>query len=533
MSDLSWFVTAMVIYLIAMLAIGLYSFKQTDEYEDYMLAGRNLHPFPAALSAGASDMSGWLLMGLPGAIYMLGFSELWMAIGLLIGAWVNWWITAPRLRAYTEVANNSITLPSFLENRFHDRTHALRVIAGVVILVFFTFYVSSGMVAGGRYFESTFSGDYMTGLIVIAGVTVAYTFIGGFLAVSYTDMVQGIIMFISLLLVPIVALLAMDDPSAIWTYQTENAYGLESIEPNPHWFSLFTGVSFVTIVSNLAWGLGYFGQPHIIVRFMALRSPSDAKAGMRYGIGWMFLCLIGAVFVAIIGPAFFGMDPSIAITDQTNFETIFLDMGRILFHPLIAGLVLTAVLAAIMSTISSQLLVVSSALIEDIYKGMMNKNASDSLLKNLSRISVVVVAIFAVIIAANPDAGILALVEFAWAGFGASFGPVILGALFWRRLNAAGAAAGLTTGAIVAFIWGGLPSFGIIEKPFGLYEMIPGVAANVIVMIIVTLATKEPSREITETFDKAIALSKAAAADPEKDFDEAAEDIEAKGATAK
>ena len=533
MSELSWFVTAMVIYLIAMLLIGLYSFKQTDEYEDYMLAGRNLHPFPAALSAGASDMSGWLLMGLPGALYMLGFSEMWMAIGLLIGAWVNWWVTAPRLRAYTEVANNSITLPSFLENRFHDHSHVLRVVAGIVILVFFTFYVSSGMVAGGRYFESTFEGDYMTGLIVIAGVTVAYTFVGGFLAVSYTDTVQGIIMFVSLLLVPVIALFAMDDPSAIWTYQTENAYGLGSIEPNPHWFSLFTGVSFVTIISNLAWGLGYFGQPHIIVRFMALRSPADAKAGMRYGIGWMFLCLVGAVFVAIIGPAFFGMDPDIAITDQENFETIFLDMGRILFHPLIAGLVLTAVLAAIMSTISSQLLVVSSALIEDIYKGLINKNASDSMLKNLSRISVIVVAVFAGIIAANPDAGILALVEFAWAGFGASFGPVILGALFWRRLNAAGAAAGLATGAIVAFIWGGLPSFGIIEKPFGLYEMIPGVAANIIVMVAVTLATKAPSKEITDTFDKAIALSKAAAEDPEKDFEEAAEDIEAQGATAK
>lgn len=530
MSDLSWFVTAMVIYLMVMLLIGLYSYKQTDEYEDYMLAGRNLHPFPAALSAGASDMSGWLLMGLPGALYLTGFSEMWMAIGLFIGAAVNWWLTAPRLRAYTEVANNSITLPSFLENRFHDRSHILRIVAGIVILVFFTFYVSSGMVAGGRYFESTFNGDYMVGLIVIAGVTVAYTFVGGFLAVSYTDTVQGIIMFISLLVVPINALISMDDPSAIWTYQTENTYGLDSIQPNEHWFSLFTGVSFVTIISNLAWGLGYFGQPHIIVRFMALRSPSDAKAGMRYGVGWMFLCLVGAVFVAIIGPAFFGQDPSIAITDQTNFETIFLDMGRILFHPLIAGLVLTAVLAAIMSTISSQLLVVSSALIEDLYKGLINKNASDSSLKNLSRISVIVVAILAGIVAADPESGILSLVEFAWAGFGASFGPVILGALYWRRLNAAGATAGLATGAIVAFLWGGLASFGISEKPFGLYEMIPGVIANIVVMVIVTYMTKAPSKEITATFDQAVALSKAVKKDPGMDFEEAADSKEVRQA---
>ena len=356
----------MIIYLLAMAAIGFCSYKQTDEYDDYVLAGRGLHPFVAALSAGASDMSGWLLMGLPGALFLTGMSELWMAIGLLAGAWANWKWVAPRLRSYSEIAGNSITVPSFFENRLHDKSRMLRIIAAAIIIFFFTFYVSSGMVAGGRYFESTFEGDYLTGMIIIAAVTVGYTFIGGFLAVSFTDTVQGCIMFVSLLLVPVMALLHMDDSGAIWTYQLENAYGLETIEPNPDWFSLFTGVSFVTIISNLAWGLGYFGQPHIIVRFMALRSPSDARAGMRYGVGWMFLCLVGTVMVAIIGPAFFGMDPSIAITDQENFETIFLDMGRIPFHPLIAGLILTAVLAAIMSTISSQLLVVSSALIEDI-----------------------------------------------------------------------------------------------------------------------------------------------------------------------
>ncbi|WP_276784446.1 sodium/proline symporter PutP [Corynebacterium falsenii] len=524
MTDQTWFVIAMVIYLIAMLLIGLYSYKQTDEYEDYMLGGRNLHPFVAAMSAGASDMSGWLLMGLPGALYMLGFSEIWMAIGLLIGAAANWMITAPRLRSYTEVANNSITIPSFLENRFNDRSHVLRVAAGLIILVFFTFYVSSGMVAGGRYFQSTFGADYLTGMIVIAAVTVAYTFIGGFLAVSFTDTVQGCIMFIALLTVPVVALLTMDDPGAIWTYQLENTYGVGKIEPNPHWFSLVTGVSFVTIISNLAWGLGYFGQPHIVVRFMALRSPSDARAGMRYGVSWMFLCLIGAIMVSIIGPAFFGMDESIAIVDTTKFETIFLDMGRILFHPLLAGLVLTAVLAAIMSTISSQLLVVSSALIEDIYKGLFNRNASDARLKNLSRISVLFVALIAGIIALNPESGILSLVQFAWAGFGSSFGPVIVAALYWRKLNAPGAAAGLITGAVVAFLWGGLPQFGLMDKPWGLYEMIPGVLLNVLAMVIVTNMTKAPSKEITDTFDQAAKLSKVATK-KDMDFEEAAEKV--------
>ena len=269
----------MVIYLIAMMFIGLLGYKQTDEYEDYMLGGRNLNPFVAALSAGASDMSGWLLMGLPAAIFVSGFSELWVAIGLLAGCALNWWFTAPRLRAYTEVADNSITVPSFLENRFEDKSHVLRVVAGLVILLFFTFYVASGMVAGGRYFESTFDSSYAVGIAVIAGVTVIYTFVGGFLAVSYTDAVQGCIMFISLILVPIFAVLHMDDPSQIFSFQTENAYAASGLEPNPNWFSLFNGVGFVTIIPGLAWGLGHFGQPHIIVRLMALRTPRSAGQG--------------------------------------------------------------------------------------------------------------------------------------------------------------------------------------------------------------------------------------------------------------
>lgn len=525
MAEQTWFVIAMVIYLIAMLMIGLYSFKQTDEYEDFMLAGRNLHPFTAALSAGASDMSGWLLMGLPGLLYVSGYSGLWMAVGLVIGATANWLITAPRLRAYTEVANNSITIPSFLENRFNDHTHALRIAAGLVILLFFTFYVSSGMVAGGRYFESTFQSDYLIGMIIIGGVTVAYTFIGGFLAVSYTDVVQGLIMFVALLIVPVMALISMDDPSAIWTYQTENSYGVGLIDPNPEWFSMFAGVSFIAIISNAAWGLGYFGQPHIIVRFMSLRRPGDARAGMHYGITWMILCILGAIAVATIGPAFFGMDPNIAVSDQKNFETIFLDMGRILFHPLIAGLVLSAVLAAIMSTISSQLLVVSSALVEDLYKGLFNRHASDSQLKMLSRFSIVIVAAVAALIALDPESGVLKLVEFAWAGFGASFGPVIVASLYWRRLNAPGAAAGLIAGAIVAFIWGGLPAFGIMDKPFELYEMIPGVAANILAMVVVTLMTKAPSPAVLNQFDEAARVSRAAASNPEADFDELSEQV--------
>ncbi|HIW90112.1 MAG TPA: sodium/proline symporter PutP [Candidatus Corynebacterium avicola] len=517
----------MVIYLLVMLGIGLWSFLKTDKYEDYMVGGRGLHPFVAALSAGASDMSGWLIMGLPGALFMSGFSEIWMAVGLLVGCWVNWKLVAPRLRSYTEVSNNSITVPSFLENRFRDKSHTLRIVAGIVILVFFTFYVSSGMVSGGRYFQSSFDGDYLTGMLIIGAVTVVYTFVGGFLAVSYTDVVQGSMMFIALILVPIFAIISLDNPADIFSFQMDNDYGdAGAIAANSQFFNLFSfsdttsWAAFIIIVSNLAWGLGYFGQPHIIVRFMAMRKPSDATAGRRYGVSWMFLCLIGAVFIAVVAPLFFSQTGDASFSDTTNYETNFLDMSKVLFHPLVAGLILTAVLAAIMSTVSSQLLVVASALVEDIYAGLMNRNASDALLKTLSRVMVVIVAVIAALVALDPDSAILGLVEFAWAGFGASFGPVIVGALYWKRLNAQGAAAGLISGAIVAFIWGGLPQFGVMDKPFDLYEMIPGVAINVIMMVAVTLATAPPSKEVTDEFDLAIRFSQKAT-DPDADVDAA------------
>lgn len=502
MSQQTWFIIAMVIYLVAMLCIGLWSFRKTDEYDDYMLGGRGLHPFVAALSAGASDMSGWLLMGLPGAMFMSGFSQLWIPIGLLIGCWANWKWTAPRLRAYTEIADNSITIPSFLDHRLADKSHALRIVAGLVILVFFTFYVASGMVSGGKYFESTFGGSYLTGMIIIAAVTVIYTFIGGFLAVSYTDTVQGSIMFISLILVPIFAVLHIHSGKGFWDYQTLYPFGHDgALAANPDWYSLIHGVGFITIISGLAWGFGYFGQPHIIVRFMALRSPSEARSGRRYGIVWMFLCILGATAVAMIAPGFFGHNPDVSIQDTLSYETIFLDMGKVLFHPLIAGLILTAVLAAIMSTISSQLLVVSSALVEDIYNGILNKNASHRTLINLSRTAVLVVAVIAALLALDPNSQILGLVSFAWAGFGSAFGPLIVAALYWKRLNRQGALAGMIVGAVVALVWGQWiadTSFG-----HGLYSMVPGVILGSLALVVVTLITPPPSAPVTALFDKA------------------------------
>ncbi|AKE40808.1 sodium/proline symporter [Corynebacterium kutscheri] len=504
MSENTWFIIAIIIYMAAMLLIGYWSYRQTNEYDDYVLAGRGLNPFVAAMSAGASDMSGWLLMGLPGALFVTGFSELWIAIGLIIGCWANWRWIAPRLRAYTEVADNSLTLPSFFENRFHTSSRSLRIVSAVIIIVFFTFYVSSGMVSGGRYFESTFGGNYLDGMLIVAAITVGYTFIGGFLAVSYTDAVQGSIMFFSLMVVPIMALFALDDPTSIFSYAAAHDYGpyVDGIG-NPTYFSMVNGVSFFAIVGSLAWGLGYFGQPHIVVRFMALRSPQEAKQGGIIGVSWMSFCIAGAFFVALVGTAFFGQNEEYSIVDQVAYETIFLDMGRILFHPLIAGLILTAVLAAIMSTISSQLLVTSTSLVEDIYRGLKKQPPSEREMLNLSRIAVLAVSVVAGILAVNPSDSILGLVAFAWAGFGSAFGPVVLAALYWKRLNAAGALAGMLTGAFVSFIWG---NSALSDT---LYEIVPGFVANAVVMVIVTLLSSEPTNEVKEEFEHASKLARA------------------------
>ena len=519
MQDSTWYVIAMIIYLLAMAAIGFWSYKQTDEYDDYVLAGRGLNPFVAALSAGASDMSGWLLMGLPGALFLTGLSEIWMAAGLIIGAWANWTWVAPRLRSYSEVAGNSITVPSFFENRLRDKSRILRVLAAAIIIFFFTFYVSSGMVAGGRYFESTFNGDYLVGMLIIAAVTVFYTFVGGFLAVSYTDVVQGLMMFTALLIVPIMAFISLDNPSDIFSFASHHPYGPNGEIDNPDYFSIFSGVSVAVIIGNLAWGLGYFGQPHIIVRFMAMRKPADAKAGRFYGIAWMSLSIIGAVFVAIIGTVFF-TQKDYTITDTQNYETIFLDMAQILFHPLIAGLVLTAVLAAIMSTMSSQMLVVSSSLIEDLYTIFVKRKPSEGVLINLSRTAVVAIAVIAGVLAINPSDSILGLVSFAWAGFGAAFGPIILLSLYWKRLNSSGAIAGMVVGAVITIAWGVSPLSDV------LYEIVPGFLAALVAAVVVSLATKQPSDEVVEEFEQAAKLSKLAAKDGDVDFEKAAQKVQ-------
>lgn len=488
MSDQTFQMIAIAIYMAAMLGIGYIAYRRTNNIDDYMLADRGLKPWVAALSAGASDMSGWLLMGLPGAIYIGGMHEAWIAIGLLIGAWLNWKFVAPRLRSYTAIAQNAITIPSFFEKRLKDGTHMLRIASSIIILGFFTFYVSSGMVAAGKFFDSTFSWPYLNGLLFVAAITLLYTLFGGFLGASLTDMVQGLLMFAALVAVPIVAVLQVGDI---------NTLGQRITDANPVAFNLFssfdgnsTFLAVVAIFSTAAWGFGYFGQPHILVRFMALRTPAEAKSARRIGIGWMFLTTLGAVCTALIGIAYFADSP----LDKSSSETVFLLLSQVFFHPLIAGLVLAAVLAAIMSTMSSQLIVCSSALVEDLYN-IAGRKASPTTLVNLGRAGVLLIAVIAVLLALNPNSSILDLVGFAWAGFGGAFGPIVLLSLYWRKLTAVGAFAGMVSGAVVVFVWGNIP-----DLSDAMYEIVPGFAINLLVAWLVSLKTYRRNEQVQEEF---------------------------------
>ncbi|WP_078382281.1 sodium/proline symporter PutP [Sutcliffiella halmapala] len=482
---------SLAIYFIGMLGIGYYAYrKSTDDLSGYMLGGRQLGPTVTALSAGASDMSGWMLMGLPGAMYISGISSIWIAVGLTIGAYLNYIILAPRLRTYTEVANDSITIPDYLENRFYDHTRILRFVSAIVIIIFFTLYTSAGFVSGGLLFESAFNLDYKMGLFVVAAVVIGYTVFGGFLGVSLTDLAQGIIMLIALVLVPIVAIMELGGIGPTFT---------EIREINPNYLNFFTGTTFLGIVSLLAWGLGYFGQPHIIVRFMAIKSIKDFKAARRIGMSWMIISIGGAMLTGLVG---------IAYVSQTgipleNEETIFIVFSNILFHPLITGFLLAAILAAIMSTISSQLLVTSSALTEDFYKAFFRRQASDKELVLTGRISVIIVSVVALMLSYTPRNSILNLVGNAWAGFGAAFGPIILLSLFWKRMNQWGALAGMLVGSGTVLFWinSKLEINGLVLSKF-MYEMIPGFTFSFIAVIVVSILTSSPNKDVVDTFEK-------------------------------
>ncbi|EIS2869305.1 sodium/proline symporter PutP [Campylobacter coli] len=463
-----------VAYAALMLYIGCYFYRQNKNTEDYFLGGRSLGPVVSALSAGASDMSGWLLMGLPGALYASGLIESYIAIGLSIGALLNWSFVAKRLRIYTSVIANSITIPDYFETRFDDDKHILRIVCAIVILIFFTFYVSSGLVGGAKLFEATFGIRYEYALTTGTLIIVAYTFLGGYKAVCWTDLLQGLLMMGALIVVPAVMLYHLGGFG-------EAMAVIEEIKPNA--LSMGEGIGALSIVSALAWGLGYFGQPHILVRFMSIRSTKDIPAATFVGISWMVISLIGACFIGLLGIAYVH---KFELTLQDP-EKIFIVMSQLLFNPWIAGILLSAILAAIMSTASSQLLVSSSTIAEDFYKRIFNKEVSNKTVMNLGRIGVLLVALVAFVISTDKESSVLSIVAYAWAGFGASFGSVMLFSLFWSRMTRIGAILGMITGAVMVVLW---KNYLAELFNFPIYEIVPGFVAASAVIIIASLLTQ-------------------------------------------
>ncbi|MBL1376566.1 sodium/proline symporter PutP [Zobellella iuensis] len=476
-----------IVYLIGMMAIGYYAYKRTANSADYFLGGRSLGPWPSAISAGASDMSGWLLLGLPGYAYAAGIESFWLAGGLLLGTWANWLFCAKRLRTYTLEVNNAITIPEYLARRFEDKSKLLQTISALFILLFFLFYTSSGLVAGGKLFETVFGLDYSVAVIVGTLCIVSYTLFGGFLAVSWTDLVQGLLMAAALLIVPIAAM--------------EGGFGQLNTDLhnlNPELLTLWNDVkgeplSAIAIISLAAWGLGYFGQPHILARFNATRSNKDIATARRIAVTWSFLSMAGALMVGMVGLLYVQSHMGGELADA---ETIFMVLVNAMFHPVIAGILLAAILAAIMSTADSQLLVSSSALAEDFYKQVFNPSASSESIVNVGRFAVIALSVVALMLAFNPDSTVLGLVSYAWAGFGAAFGPALLFSLYWRDMNRNGALAGVLVGGITVVVWKQLNG-GI----FDIYEIVPGFILASIAIVAVSKLTGAPAASVTQTFD--------------------------------
>ena len=474
--------TTFIVYILAMLIIGIVAARMTSSLNDYVLGGRSLGRVVTALSAGASDMSGWLLMGLPGALFLSGISEAWIAIGLTVGSWCNWKFVAARLRSFTANASDALTLPDYLASRFCDKYRITAVAAAVIILIFFVVYCASGMVSAARLFEQTFEMDYSNALLIGAVSTIFYVFIGGFLAVSWTDTVQATLMIFALLLTPVIMLM--------------DCGGLDAaneliMQQDPELSHFLKGMTVVGFLSLVGWGLGYMGQPHILVRFMAAGSVRGMGDARRISITWMILCLLGAVLIGYYGVAFAIKHPEVSVS---NPEQIFIIVTQTLFTPWIAGILLSAILAAIMSTLSCQLLVASTTLTADFYRRWMRPHASQSELVWCGRLMLLLVAIIAYVIALDPNSGILKLVSYAWAGFGASFGPSILISLFWRKMTLQGAIAGMVVGAATVIIW----EAGAF---FGLYSIVPGFILSSIAIFVISNITYKKDGQTQVLFD--------------------------------
>ncbi|MDK2618696.1 sodium/proline symporter PutP [Vibrio vulnificus] len=472
-----------IAYLILMVAIGVYAYKKTSSSSDYFLGGRSLGPWPAALSAGASDMSGWLLLGLPGYAYAAGIESFWLAGGLLVGTWANWLVSAKRLRTYS-IQTDALTLPEFLSRRFDDKSKLIQTISAFFILLFFLFYTSPGLVAGGKLFETVFGLDYSTAVIIGTLCVVSYTLFGGFLAVSWTDLVQGLLMAAALMIVPIAVM--------------EGGFGQLATDMhniNPELLTLWNDakgepLSAIAIISLVAWGLGYFGQPHILARFKASRTNRELGTARRIAVGWTALSMAGAILVGLVGLVWVNGHPG---TELADGEKIFMLLVNTVFHPVIAGILLAAILAAVMSTADSQLLVSSSALAEDFYKQVIKPDASSQEIVMVGRIGVVVISIIALILAMTPDSSVLGLVSYAWAGFGAAFGPAVVLSLYWKGMNRNGALAGILIGGITIVVWKQLTGGW-----FDVYEIVPGIIFSTIAIVGVSKLTGGADNTVLE-----------------------------------
>lgn len=507
----TWTILAFVLYLTVMIGIGVIFSKKSSNVSDYFLGGRGMNSWLTALSAQASDMSSWLLMGLPGAIYLSGLGEAWIAIGLGLGTYFNWLFVAKRLRQYSVVANDSITIPEYLQNRFDADGIALKVTCAIIIFVFFLVYTASSFNAAAKLLNTVFGIDYSLGLTIGVIVIMIYTFLGGYFAVVWTDFFQGMLMFFALLIVPIIAYGIV---SADFGEIVHNVPG------NACYMSLTHGsdgsaYSWQYIISNLGWGLGYFGMPHILVRFMSIKSADMIKKSRIIATVWVVVSLFASAAVAVTGYAYMSSTGMEIFTNAAGAETIFMVLVQKLTPGFIAGILLCAIVAAIMSTSDSQMLVTASAFANDIYKSVFNKNASDKLLLNLSRVAIIVIAAMAYVLALNPDTSVMSLVSYAWAGLGAAFGPTMLLSLFWKRMTMPGALAGMISGGLGVFVWNTfftssspIPALqGLTVVDTGLYELVPAFALSIIFIVVVSLISKAPSQKVVEDFEKVNAMN--------------------------
>ncbi len=488
-----WIIVAFALYLSIMIGIGVAFSKKSNNVSDYFLGGRQMGSWLTALSAQASDMSSWLLMGLPGAVYLSGISSAWIAIGLGIGTYLNWLLVAKRLRKYSQVAGDAITIPQYFQNRFDSNSSAVRIVCAVIIFIFFLIYTASGFNAAAKLIENVFGIKYTIGLTIGAVVILIYTFMGGYFAVVWTDFFQGMLMFFALLIVPIIAYAAIGGES--FSAVTSAKVGYMNLMANGD-----QPYAFVDIVSNLAWGLGYFGMPHILVRFMSIKSTDLIKKSRIIAMIWVIISLAASVAVGCIGYVYLEHVGAPQL-DSVAAETIFMVLVQRLTPGLIAGILLCAIVSAIMSTSDSQLLVTASAITSDIYAVVAKNKPTEKQLLTLSRIAIAAVAIIAYVLALNPENTVMALVSNAWAGFGAAFGPAMLLSLFWRRMTMNGALAGMISGAAVVMIWN-----KFLAASTGLYELVPAFFVSLVLIVLVSLADKMPSKKVLDQFDKVNAM---------------------------